>query len=407
MDTQMYRLGECIGNPYLLYTSSPGPLSFDPVIKIWVCTGYPEAEVILRNQDAFGAARLRDSSLLRARGLHSLAPIYDILRSQLLFLDGASHKWLRAALQKPFTAPAVTAEQTFMQTLVEESLNQLPDRGEIDLVSDYAAFLPTTLSAHLLGLPPEDLPHFIEWNEAYEEVLASFSGYLNEHIVPVLEEEMAYFRAHIQARHRHPGDDLISEMILAFLQRNDTNEEMMQNAIAANCVMLLAGGYQTATNLIVQGLRSLGREPRYRHFLITDPKAILSETMRLEGSSQYVARQVLRDIDLADQSIRKGQTILVLLAAANRDERVFPAPTTFRPERWAKPSKPHLGFSLGRHFCIGAPYAEALAQSAMRSFIDRFPDYEVMENRLVWGTHTNVRCPRHVPVRLHSSQEFI
>jgi cytochrome P450 len=387
-----------------------GPLYWDRGLKMWVCLGYEAAVTILRNKDAcFGASRLQSDAELQARGLGKWIPFYDLLRPQMLFQDH-SHRQLHNAMLKRFTAPAVQALHAQVAQLVDAQLAPFvrASRPEMDLIADFAGALPTQVSCLLLGLPQGDLKTYMRWNEAYEYVLASFSslpGHDKAAILAVLQEEISYFRRLIAERHKRPGNDLVSDLVRALLPEQAALDESLPEVytVAANCVMLLAGGYKTSTNLIASGLLWLLRKPPLRERLLNEPHlfpAFLSEVMRLSGSSQYVARQAMQDVGISGKHLCKGQNVLVLLAAANMDEHAFPDPGELRLDR--PRGKSHLGFSQGSHHCLGAPYAESLARSAITAFLHAFPSYLLAccEEDLEWGDHPNVRCLRHMPVLL-------
>ncbi|GCE32134.1 hypothetical protein KDA_76180 [Dictyobacter alpinus] len=410
-----------IANPYALYASlsEQGPLYWDQEAKVWVCTGYEEAETILRDpQVRFGMRRLRSNEQLRERGLEKLIPLYTLLRPQMAFLDDPQHRQLRAAIQWRFTAAALDRLHEAIQALVNERLSPFvgkPHRGQMDLIDDFAGPLPTQVAALFLGLPQSDVAYFMRWSAAYERATARYTGPVQlrfpreqEGDLETLEEAPAYFRQVARARLGKPQDDPISDMLRSLIDgafSADEREEYL-SVVVANCLLLLASGYATTTNLIVQSLLWLWKEPDQRRLLEEDPsllEALINETTRLSSSSQYVVRQALHDTVIGTKRIRRGQTIVILLALANRDERAFPHAQRFLLKRDGK--RKQLGFGLGRHFCIGAPYAELLARLAILTFLQRFPGFQpnAPEDEFEWKGPPNSRCPRHVPILLGAS----
>jgi hypothetical protein len=113
--------------------------------------------------------------------------------------------------------------------------------------------------------------------------------------------------------------------------------------------------------------------------VVADPALALEvfhEALRIDMPTQYMCRSLLRDAELHGQKLRAGQPVLLLYAAANRDEREFPDPDTYRLDR--RPPR-HLGFSHGTHACLGIHAARAEARLGIEEFLARFPDYEVEE----------------------------
>ena len=168
--------------------------------------------------------------------------------------------------------------------------------------------------------------------------------------------------------------------------------------VATNCLVLLGGGYQTLTQLVTMALVRLADHPDQLALLRADPDLIdgtVDEVMRLDGSSQFVARHAALDVDLGGALIRRGQSVVVLLGAANLDPRQYPDPHRFDITRR---QGRHLGFALGRHHCIGSVDAEQAARLAILGIIDRYP--YLATSGAVWGSHGNTRAPSRLLLHL-------
>ncbi|MBB5868233.1 amino acid adenylation domain-containing protein [Allocatelliglobosispora scoriae] len=365
-----------------------GPLFHDQVGGVWVCSGYAESDAILRDHRRFSSAR---SHTAGARSIGAM------LADQLLFTDPPRHDDLRGAVRAQFAASRIRERDQAMREMVDSVLRTLPSTGSLDLVDDFAAKLPSMLIASLLGMPGREAD-LSRWAEAYETLLGSLStlpDIRDESVIPVLQEAMAEFRGEAERRAGQGRDDLIGSLVDGL-----GTEAPALDAIAANCVVLVGGGYQTLTHLVTTGLLLLDQHPAQQRLLRADPELVggaIDEFMRLDGSSQYVARRATVDVELAGQHIRAGQTVLVLLAAANLDPRTFADPERLDIHRTGSR---HLGFGSGRHYCIGAPYAERMARWAILGFLDRYPHYRPAtgEGAQVWGHHPNTRCRAHARV---------
>jgi cytochrome P450 len=148
--------------------------------------------------------------------------------------------------------------------------------------------------------------------------------------------------------------------------------ELELQAIAG---LLLAAGFETTVNLLGNGIRLLLDEPESRQILSQRPKFwpnAIEEILRLESPVQLTARVAAKDTDVAGTRVKRGEVVLIYVAAANRDPTVFPDPHRFDVQR-SNASK-HLAFSAGRHFCLGAALARAEGEVGLRTFFDRFPD---------------------------------
>lgn len=399
---------EVIADPtsYIDAIAELGPLFFDEVGQVWVCSGYRESAEVLTDFRRFSSARLRSSDALTGRGLKSVATVADLLVEQMLFIDPPKHTAIRSSIQNQFTASRVRERDEAMKTIVDAALNDLPLHGEIDLITQFSQKLSSPLIAHLLDIN-HHVKQIAQWAEAYETLLGSLStlpNIRNKEIIPILNEALSFFQAEARTRLDSPRDDLISSMV-AMLRGNQLSQEdadALIYSIAANCIVLLGGGYQTLAHLVSTGLLLLDKYPSQQRRLREAPNLIdlaINEFMRIDGSSQYVARQAAVDSELGGKHILAGQTVIVHLAAANLDPRTFTNPRALDIER--REAK-HLGFSMGRHYCIGAPYAQRTARWAILGFLDRYPSYHVRRGSevLVWGFHPNTRCLAHAYVHV-------
>lgn len=396
---------ETISDPtrYFQAIAELGPLFFDQVGRVWVCSGYAEASAVLSNDRIFSSARSRSVSDLRERGLGAASEVVDVLLRQMLFADGPEHTAVRSALAGQFTPAAVKASDQWLREIARGLVAALPDDGPVDLMTDLAAHLPGRLVAALLGMPGHD-DLLRTWASAYETLLGSLStlpAIQDQSVLPVLEEALGAFRQLAAERLQSAGPDLISQLVHSLATAGTLDRSDALDITAANCLVLVAGGYQTLSHLVCRSLTLLAGSPDQQDLLRSRPDLIdsmLAEVMRLDGSSQYVARRAREDTVLAGQRIESGQTVLVLLAAANLDPRKFTDPHRFDITRQ---QGRHLGFGHGRHYCIGAGYAERLAGWTVREVCERF-EYRLPggEAGISWGPHANTRCPAHVPAVL-------
>jgi amino acid adenylation domain-containing protein len=372
-----------------------GSVYFDAVSRVWVCTGYDECIAVLSDSEVFSSARPHSATRLSDRGLGAVADVSRVLSMQMLFADQPAHGVLRGCLAKEFTPAAVRRQDAVLRQIVSEVLHgvQQDARTQIDVIADFAGKLPTRLVAELLHMHDfeNELP---DWAEAYEKLIGSLSTLphiKDQSILPVLERARSVLLSTARTRLTVPGDDLVSRLVAGLHGLVDDPIEVA----AANCLVMMAGGYQTLTQLVAGGLMLLSQHPDQMELLRSDPSLIdsaVNEIMRINGSSQYVARRATTDTTLAGQRITAGQTVIVMLAAANLDVRKFTDPKVFDIRR---NQGRHLGFGRGRHYCLGAPHAERLGGLALLGFLRTFPEFRLSEgsDAVVWGPHANTRCP--------------
>ncbi|MEU7767065.1 amino acid adenylation domain-containing protein [Nocardia sp. NPDC049190] len=380
------------------------PVFWDEIGKVWVCAGYAEAVTVLRDHKNFRSARLPDQDSLAARGMTDASRVVSMISRQMLFLDPPDHTLIRAALQPAFAPAAVAARRDRVHHIIDTLLTTLPEEGVVDLVESFAGPLPTMLVASRLGLD-DRTADVRSWAEAYETLLGSLTTLphvRDRAVIPTLLEACDELRELARARRGGTGPDLITALAngLAGPDIVADDLEAALDAVAANCVVLVGGGYQTLTHLVANGIALLSRHSDQVDLLRDDPALIdkaIDEIMRLDGSSQYVARQATSPISLGATRIEAGQSVVVLLGAANVDPRQFPDPERFDIRR---ADGRHLGFAVGRHHCIGSVDAEQAARTALLAFLGRYPSFQLTEDPITWGPHGNTRSPSRVTMHV-------
>jgi cytochrome P450 len=175
---------------------------------------------------------------------------------------------------------------------------------------------------------------------------------------------------HLQELRRNPGDDLMSQIIAASAEGPRLNAEELQ-ALAG---LVLAAGFETTVNLLGHGIRMLLDAPEHLETLAARPELwpnAVEEILRLESPVQMSARVACKDVDVAGTRVHRDELVVLHLAGANRDPKVFADPHRFDIER--DNAGRHLSFSGGRHFCLGAALARAEGEVGLRTFFERFP----------------------------------
>ncbi|WP_432069156.1 amino acid adenylation domain-containing protein [Streptomyces sp. AA1529] len=400
----LLRSPEVIADPsvYIDAIAELGPLFYDEVGSVWVCSGYAQAVEILRDHSRFSSVREYDHAALRERGLHTSAALSAMVHEQMLFLDPPQHSAVRSTLAGQFSGKRIKSRESDLRAIADRALEGLPAEGVLDLVDDFAAKLPATLVAYLLGMPGRE-DDLTRWAEAYERLLGNLSALQapsDPQVERDLTEALSVLQQEAQDRLRAPGTDVISSLTTPLADRTPSEEELF--AIAANCIVLVGGGYQTLPHLVTSALLALHDDPACQQKLRAQPERIpsaVTEIMRLNGSSQYVARRATADVTIHGTRIATGDNVLVHLAAANLDPQTFTAPGTLDLDRSAPK---HLGFGTGRHACPGAGYAERLAGFAIEGFLTKYPAYapEPGPDALSWGLHGNTRCLDHAHIRV-------
>ncbi|MEZ0364487.1 cytochrome P450 [Mycobacterium sp. pUA109] len=294
----------------------------------------------------------------------------------LLAVEPPEHTRYRKTVSSVFTPKAVAALGDRVQRTAEALLDGLAgDAGVVDVVDRYCSQLPVAIISDILGVPERDRMRVLEYGELAAPSLdfgVSWPQYRRvQHGVAGFN---AWLADHLRQLRRAPGDDLMSELIRT-AEAGDPDTQLNETELRAVAGLVLAAGFETTVNLLGNGIRMLLDAPQQRETLRQRPElwaGAVEEILRLDSPVQLTARMAGTDTEVAGTAIRRGEVVVIGLAAANRDPAVFPDPHRFDLER-ANAGR-HLAFSGGRHFCLGAALARAEGQVGLRAFFDRFPE---------------------------------
>jgi cytochrome P450 len=392
---------EVLANPYPLYHKlrSEDPVHWDRFLHTWVVTRYPDVLNVLHS---FSADRTPTPEQLTAMGLSGLNAIAKVMVKQMLFMDAPAHTRLRGLASVAFTPQKVRVLKGHIQEITDNLLDRVQARGEMDLIQDFAAPMPAIVTAEMLGVPTEDHSDLKKWSADFAEMLGNFQ-HNPDRIPRVLESTnnlTNYFRDAIAKMREHPREGLIHSFMTAEMDGDRLSEE----EIIANCVVTMVGGQETTTNLIGNGLLTLMRNPAQLARLRDDPNLISSgveELLRYESPSQHTGRIAREDVEIGGKQIRKGQAVMAIMAAANRDPERFPQPDELILDR---ADNKHLAFGWSSHFCFGAPLARMEGQIAFETILRRLPNLEVVPGPLTWRTNSGLRGLTALPVRFTATQ---
>ena len=380
---------EVLANPYPLYRrlQTEAPVYWDPYLHAWVVTRYEDVITVLHR---FSAHRALTAEQFAAMGMPEMAPIARMMSRQMLFLDAPAHTRLRSLASLAFTPARVEALRAHIRTILEELMAPLLAAGRMDVINDLAAPLPAIVTAQMLGVPTSDCDRLKTWSADFAEILGNFQHNPDRvaRTLKCVEEMSGYFREAIRRVKANPREGLIHSFITAEIDGDRLNEE----EIIANCIITMVGGQETTTNLIGNGVLSLVRNPdqlrRLRADLSLVPSAV-EELLRYESPSQHTARICPEDTELGGKLIRKGQAVIAVMAAGNRD-----------PERFADPDRldlarvdnRHLAFGWASHFCFGAALARIEGQLAFEAIARELSDLALDPQRpLVWRNNLGLR----------------
>lgn len=329
---------------------------------------------------------------------HLLTKIQPLQR-MLNTMEPPDHTRLRALLRPLFSPGRMRRLEPEIRGFVTAALDAARDREELDVVTEFAQPLATFVACTVAGFPREDGAMLRDLVHRFFERKPGFDGMTPEG-VRASEEMAGYFVGLCARRRRGPAsqEDALG-VLLAFEQ---DGRPIPDEEVAANLSLLLIGGTDTLPKAFANTLHRLARNPEQRARVVSDPELAqdaFHEALRIDMPTQYMCRSLLADRELHGRKLRAGQPIVLLYASANRDDREFPQPETYRLDR--RPPRT-LGFSHGTHACLGIHAARAEARIGVQEFLARFPDYEVQEDRIERFETEFVQGCAKMPIRLRA-----
>lgn len=356
-------------NPYPTYRMlrEADPVFWNEALQTFIVTRHADVSAVLRDHAQWSANRRESENFKQLKGIPD---DFDFPVS-LLGLDPPDHTRLRNLVMKAFTPRMVERLRPRVEEIVSGLLDEAEAKGGFDLIADFAYPLPVTVIAEMLGVPPADWEKFRGWSST---LAASIDPMITrEQLDAALVARNAlwnYFRGIIALRRKEPREDLISGLIAAEEEGHSLSE--VELLVMLN--LLLVAGHETTVNLQGNGVLALLRNPDQFDRLRRHPELIetaIEEMLRYDSPVQLTSRVAAADTGLGDKSLRQGQTVMLLLGAANHDPEVYADPEKMDISRTPNP---HLSFSRGIHFCLGAPLARLEGQVAIGAMVERFPN---------------------------------
>jgi cytochrome P450 len=374
---------ETCDEPYPLYSElrDLDNLHWSPEGNVFCVTRFDEAEAVFKQPDLF-SSRI-GFNLLTGDLWDTVGPcdVFEMVRfmararmspfvlrgipSTIISSDPPHHDAMRSTVNRGFTPRRIGAWEDRVRELSEECVLGAGDEESFDVIDRLAAPLPMRIIAEILGVDANRISDFRRWSTGIIDVLSGSTRTKSPaHALDMAGQLFQYMRTVVDARRKEPTDDLISVLV-------DPNQGAVmstQEVIFFSLVLLIAGN-ETTMNTVGSAVELLMRRRDVLEEVAEDPKLIknlVEEIIRMESPFRWMPRTAMQDTTIRGTHIPKGSDLLVMIGAANRDERRFENPEHFDLHR---DTSGHMGFGYGIHFCLGASLARLEVRVVLETLV--------------------------------------
>jgi cytochrome P450 len=372
-------------DPYEIYRRlrDDAPAYWNDELEFWTLTRFDDVQQAFKDHETFSST---GGIALENRGRAS-----DDFR-MMIEMDPPDHTVLRKLVNRIFTTRGVAAMEDEARRIINGYIDGFVADGECDLVTDLTGPFPMDVISAVLGIPEEDRGVL---RAHADQILVREDGAMT--LPPEALDGFAalfsYFADDLPRRRRGDGEGLMTD--LAGLDGGRLTDE----TVLGFCILFIIAGHETTTKMVANGVELLSRHPAQRAKIVADPALVpdaVEEVVRFHNSTQYMHRTLTRDVEVHGRTMHEGDSVILLIGAANRDDREFgPTAEAFDIER--RPER-ILSFGYGAHFCLGAGLARMEGKVALEEIHRRLPDYEVDHDHKVRFHSGNVTGWTSLPI---------
>jgi cytochrome P450 len=380
---------EIAADPYPTFARlrDEAPVYHNDRHDFWALSRYDDVEKALADWRTFSSARGDILEVIKAN--------VPLPSGVVLFEDPPLHTVHRGLMSRVFTPRKMDALEHRVREFCRCCLDPLVGTDRLDFVADLGAEMPMRAIGMLLGIPDADQPAIRDRNDAYLRTKAGKP--MRVDVDALVTGEM--FAEFIDWRADHPSDDLMTALLNAEFEDETGTVRRLTRAEVLTYTQVIAGaGNETTGRLIGWIGKVLGEHPDQRRELVHDRSLVrntIEELLRFEPTGPHVARCMTQDAEYYGQTIPRGSAVLLLVGAANRDERRYPDPDRFDIRR---DLSHHLTFGYGLHYCLGAALARLEGRVALDEILARFPDWEIDYDNVAMAPTSTVRGWQSMPV---------
>jgi len=382
---------ELARNPYPMYKRmrDEAPLYYNAEFDFYAVSRYDDVRAGHADHETFSSARGGILELVKMN--------MELPPGVFIFEDPPIHTVHRMIIARMFSPRRMRDLEPMVRDFTVSTLDKLVGRDEIDIIADIGAEIPMRVIGALLGIPEDDLQAI---RRSADERIVTEEGkpidYENQQIGGMPE-----FEDYIDWRIKNPSDDVMTEFLnVEFVDDKDVKRKLTREEILSFCNVLAGAGNETTNRLMGWSAKVLHDHPDQRRELVENPSMIpeaVEEILRYEPMGPFTARYVTRDVEYYGQTVPAGSTMMFMLAAANRDDRIFPDPERFDIHR---DRAPHMTFGYGIHTCPGNVLARLEGRIFLEEMFKRFPEWDIDMDRAKLTCTSTVRGWDTLPARV-------
>lgn len=363
--------------------------------QTWLITRYQDADTALRDERFVKERKNTRPPDGQMPGTRPPASAADLMSMMMVDFDPPDHTRLRALAMLSFTPRVVEQWRGRIQEITDELIDAVRHRGQMDLIEDFAFLLPIRVISEVLGIPVEDNPRLHLWTKRIADALGDPVAY--QLAGEALQDFYTYLLAFIKQKRHALTDDLVSRLI----QAESDGDHLSERELVVMVFLLIVAGHDTTGSLIGNSMLDLLTHPDQMELLKQRPELIktaVEEFLRYRSPFMHATQRWAReDVELGGKLIRRGDQVMVALAAANRDKTEFKDADILNIQRQ---DNRHLAFGMGIHYCLGASLGRMEAQIAISTLLRRLPDLQlpVDPQTLVWRPGSLALGLHHLPV---------
>ena len=363
------------------------PIYHNERFDVWALSRHAEVEKALVNWGTFSSARSDILEIVQS-GM-------ELPPGVVLFEDPPLHTMHRGLMSRVFTPKRMAALEDQVRAFCVSCLDPLVGTDRFDIVAELGVVMPMRVIGMLLGIPESDQTAVRDKSDAFLRTEAGQPMELEQDAIA--NGDM--FAEYVEWRSKHPSDDLMTALLNAeFDDETGTVRTLTRTEVLTYTQVLAGAGNETTGRLIGWLAKVLAEHPDQRRDLVEDRSLIpaaIDETLRFEPTGPHVARYVARDVEYHGTTVPEGSAILLLVGAANRDERRYERPDEFDIHRT---DGQHLTFGYGLHYCLGANLARLEGRVALDELLSRFPEWDVDYDNIELATTSTVRGWESMPI---------